>query len=327
MVSELKKQENFLRNAILTVDHSKEALQCFIQQHLENNHQTFEDFLNQNQHDIYHLYHDSKCCQCSAGPLRRKKQILFASQIELLFDTKRHLSVHKKTRLSDFCCCYAKKSVTTAVLDLTLARCLLMNCCIDIFWYSCLAFKKIPLEQFLNSNKHILYHLWKNNTKCCRCQPDYIFPCDVHVIMESEWKKMFNSTLPQCENDQKIPASGAKSICTFSATPSITVQQIHSELQNIIIQYCCSTRKSVEKLVELRNLTFGHVKEASMSCTEFNKFFREAEYAIIDIATVCGKEDYYRQMLLDLRDKPLDSRMFCQYEKVLLQTINNYEVQ
>ncbi|VDH95944.1 Hypothetical predicted protein [Mytilus galloprovincialis] len=62
-----------------------------------------------------------------------------------------------------------------------------------------------------------------------------------------------------------------------------------------------------------------------MSCTEFNTFMSEAEDAILDIATVCGKEEYYRQMLLDLRDKPLDTRMFCQYEKVLLQTISNYE--
>ncbi|CAG2189677.1 unnamed protein product [Mytilus edulis] len=62
-----------------------------------------------------------------------------------------------------------------------------------------------------------------------------------------------------------------------------------------------------------------------MSCTEFNTFMSEAEVAILDIATVCEKQDYYRQMLLDLRDKPLDTRMFCQYEKFLLQTINNYE--
>ncbi|XP_052065565.1 uncharacterized protein LOC127705286 [Mytilus californianus] len=245
--------------------------------------------------------------------------------MELLFDKNRQLSVHKTTRRSDFCCCYAKNSVTTAVLDLTLARCLLINCCIDMFWYSCLAFKGVTLEQFLNSNRHILYHLWKSNTKCCKCQPDFILPCNAPLIMESEWKKMFNSTLPPCENDRKRPAIGAMSICSFTASQCITVQQIHFELQNIIIQCSCSTRKSVEKLVELRNLTFGHAKKASMSCTEFNTFMSEAEDAILDIATVCGKEDYYRQMLLDLRDKPLDSRMFCQYEKVLLRTISNYE--
>ncbi|VDI03445.1 Hypothetical predicted protein [Mytilus galloprovincialis] len=171
----------------------------------------------------------------------------------------------------------------------------------------------------------MLYHLWKNNTKCCKCQPDFIFPCNAPLIMESEWKKMFSSTLPPCENDRKRPVNGAISICSFSALPIITVQQIHSELQEIIIQYCCSTRKSVQKLTELRNVTYGHVKKASMSCTEFNTFMSEAEDAILDIATVCGKEDYYKQMLLDLRDKPLDTRMFCQYEKVLLQTISNYE--
>lgn len=326
MASSLKELDNFLRNVILTLDHSKGVLQCFLEQHLKNNHQSFEDFLNQNQHDIYHLYYDAKCCQCGPGPLQGKKRILFASQMELLFDKNRQLSVHKITRRSDFCCCYAKQGVTTAELDLTLARCLLVNCCTDLFWYCCLDFKGVTLEQFLNSNKHILYHLWKSNTKCCMCQPDFIFPSNAPLIMESELKKMFSSTLPPCENDRKRPASRAISICVFSATPSITVQQIHIDLQNLIIQYCCSTRKSVGKLAELRNLTFGHIKKASMSCTEFNTFMREAEDAILDIATVCGKEDYYRQMLLDLRVKPLDTRMFYQYEKVLLQTISNYEV-
>lgn len=325
MVSLLKEQENFLRYAILTVDHSNEALQNFIEQHLKNNKQTFEDFLNQNQHEIYHLFYDAKCCQCGPGYRQKSKRILSVSQMGLLFEKQKRLSVHKPTRHSDFCCSYAKPGVTTAVLDVALARCLLINCCIDLFWFSCLNFQGMTFEQFLNANKHTIYHLWNTKDKCCLCQPNFIFPCNGPLIMENELKNMFSRTLTPCEIDLNSPVNGSISVCGVTAKPGITIKDIHLDLQNIILQYCCSTRKSVEKLAELRNLNFGHMKKARMSCADFNKCTREAGTAIVDIAIVFGKSRDFKQMLQDLHDKPLDTRMFCQYEKILLQTITTYE--
>ncbi|CAG2255407.1 unnamed protein product [Mytilus edulis] len=191
----------------------------------------------------------------------KKKKILNPSQMELLFDKNRQLPVHKSTRHSDFCCSYAKTSVTTEVLDLLLARCLLVNCCIDLFWFSCLDFKGVTFEQFLNANKHILFHLWKGREKCCMCQPDFVLPDNDCPITENDWKNMFCSTLKPCNNDRNNPEKRSNSICSFTVIPNISVQQIHTDLQNIILQYCCSTRKSVEKLAKIRNETFGHVKK------------------------------------------------------------------
>ena len=42
-------------------------------------------------------------------------------------------SCHVPGNQADFCCCLAKQGVTTNVLDITLARCLLINFCDDVF--------------------------------------------------------------------------------------------------------------------------------------------------------------------------------------------------
>ncbi|CAG2216547.1 unnamed protein product [Mytilus edulis] len=96
-----KEQDNFLRYAILIVDHSKEALQDLIELNLRNKHLSFEEFLNQNQHEIYHLCYDLKCCQCHTSPPRRKR-IIYPSQLELLLDIHNKLPSHKATNSSDF---------------------------------------------------------------------------------------------------------------------------------------------------------------------------------------------------------------------------------
>ncbi|CAG2189679.1 unnamed protein product [Mytilus edulis] len=127
---------------------------------------------------------------------------------------------------------------------------------------------------------------------------------------------MFNSTLLPCEKDRKRLTSGANSICSEAATSNITVTDIHLGLQNIILQYCSSTRKALDKLLELQHLFFNHVKKARMSYADFINFISEAENAILDIAIVCGMEHHFRQSLQDLRDKPVDNRMICQDEKI-----------
>ncbi|CAG2207457.1 unnamed protein product [Mytilus edulis] len=95
--------------------------------------QTLEDFINLNQHGIYHLCfnHVSRCCQCKNGklPLRTPtSRVLHPDQLNLLLDkTGQQLPCHNISSKSQLCCCPAKSTVTTAHLDLTLLRCLLIN--------------------------------------------------------------------------------------------------------------------------------------------------------------------------------------------------------
>ncbi|CAG2206352.1 unnamed protein product [Mytilus edulis] len=294
-----KEQENFLRYAILIVDHSKEALQDLVELNLKNKHLAFDEFLNQNQHEIYHLCYDSRCCQCQNIPPRRKR-IIFPSQLELLFDKYKTLPSHRGIGHNDFCCSYAKIGITSQVLDLSLARCVLVNCCLDVFWFTSLTSHSQTLEQFLNSNKHTIYHLWKNNQNCCQCKPGFIFPCNDSLITENEWKSMFSSLLSPCENDRKRMSTGSSSVCSV---------ELHLK--------CSHISKAVDFLVEQRNFRFAHVAEAKIPDSDFRLFLTDIETHLLGISRVCGKETHVKNILRDLHLKPLSLNMLRKYEKLL----------
>lgn len=319
-----KEQDNFLRYAILIVDHSKEALQDLIELNLRNKHLSFEEFLNQNQHEIYHLCYDSKCCQCHTSPPRRKR-IIYPSQFELLLEKHNKLPCHKTTNCNDFCCSKSKVGITTDVLDISLARCLLVNCCLNVFWFTCLTAQGQTLEQFLNLNKHIIYHLWKNNQKCCQCPAGFIFPRDYQVITENEWRGMFNSVLLPCIKDRKRTSTGTTSVCSVAARPGIDVTDIHPQIQGLILKWCCSVRNSVEKLVEFRNINYGHVTNATLSDSNFKDFSKKTEEWILHIASYCKKDKIVKDVLTNLHSRPIDARLCSHYQNVLLENINRNE--
>ncbi|VDI47785.1 Hypothetical predicted protein [Mytilus galloprovincialis] len=319
-----REQENFLRYAILIVDHTKEALQDLIELNLKNKHLTFEEFLNKNKHEIYHLCYDYRCCQC-LKPLTKRKRIIFPSQLELLFDKYNKLPSHKRTGHNDFCCSYAKVGITSQVLDLSLARCLLVNCCLDVFWYMCLNAQGQTLEQFLNSKKHVIYHLWKNNQKCCQCPPGFIFPRDISIITENEWRDMFNSVLLPCFDDRKRTSTETTSVCSVAARPGIDVKDLHPEIQGLILKWCCSVRDSVEKLVTFRHLNFGHVENAKLSHANFKKISKETEECILHIASFCKKDQIVKDALNNLHSRPIDATLCSHYQNILLENINRNE--
>ncbi|CAC5391352.1 unnamed protein product [Mytilus coruscus] len=311
-----KEQENFLRYAILIVNHSKKALQDLLELNLKNNHLTFQEFINRNQHEIYHLYSDFRCCQCQNSPQRRKR-ILFPSEMELLFEINKKIPSHRRIGHNDYCCSYAKVGITSQVLDLSLARCLLMNFCLDVFWFTCLTSQGQTLEQFLNSNKHVIYHLWKNNQNCCQCLPGFIFPCNDSLITENEWKSMFSSQLSPCKNHRKRMSTGSLSICSVGANSAVALQDIHLHIQRSIIQNCSHISKAVDKLVEQRSLIFAHVPEATISESDFKLLWNDTENNLLEIARVCGKETHVKKNLRDLHFKPLSLNMFVKYKQLL----------
>lgn len=333
-----KEQENFLRYAILIVDHSKTALTDLIELNLKNKQLTFEKFLNQNQHKLYHLCYRSKCCQCKKSTIKKSEiiGIIFPSQLEVLFDKnnrilsrkiKKQQPGNKVTKCNDFCCSYAKHGVTTDVLDLTLARCILVNFCLDLFWFSCLKFQ--TLEQFLNLNKHTIYHLWRNEQACCQCQPGFIKPCDNSVMTETEWNDIFRRTLVPCASDRKrsIAGSTCTTFCTFSAKPgtALNVKDINIKIQGTILKYCCPIRKDVECLVEHRNNDYGHIKKASLSDVDFNGIFHETKECLLNIARMCSKEQEVKDVLTNLLCRPVDATLCSRYQNTILEIINRNE--
>jgi hypothetical protein len=170
-----KERENFYKNSTLIVDHAKDSLVDVLELHLTLNNLSFEDFINLHQHDIYHLcFNKRRCCQCPAqGYISPHSRVLHPSQLEILLDKNGVArSCHVPGRRDDFCCCLAKPGVTTNVLDITLARCLLINFCDDVFRQSCSLRKNINTLLQMRNNVYghakegritdVNYRIYKN---------------------------------------------------------------------------------------------------------------------------------------------------------------------
>ncbi|VDI33682.1 Hypothetical predicted protein, partial [Mytilus galloprovincialis] len=314
-----KERENFFRNAILVIDHSKAALISLIELDLRNNHLTFEQFLNQSQHDIYHLCYNNRCCRCLPGSsLPRQNRFIFPSQMEGLFDKAAKMPGHR--RGPDFCCSLAKKGICTDVIDLTLARCLLVNCCTDVFWYSCLQFHGISFEDFLNQNKHLIYHLWQFKKGCCHCPKHFQLPVNRQILNTRQWNSMFTGStgLPVCRKGLFI--EGANCICSFSAINGISQGSLDAVTQQTLLEYCCSNRKSVETLVKIKNNVYGHTKEARISDSDYTRFKNDIESALLEIAAVCRMEPELKTALHGVNQRSLDRTLLVQYQNSLLDS-------
>lgn len=127
-----KQLENFYRTSRLIFEHGKDVLVLLLDDDLSKRNITLIDFINLNQHEIYHLcYHKDPCCRCTRGKLSRNipsQRVLFPSHLDILFDkTSKIIAGHNLNSKSQLCCSSAKQSLTTACLDFTLLTCLLMN--------------------------------------------------------------------------------------------------------------------------------------------------------------------------------------------------------
>ncbi|CAC5414292.1 unnamed protein product [Mytilus coruscus] len=323
-----KERENFLRNAILIADHAKDSVICFVDLDLKNKHLTFEQFLNQNQHEIYHLCYNSRCCQCPRGhtPPRGGSRVLYPSQLDILYDKSLKRTNHTHGRSPDFCCSLAKTGIVTSILDLTLGRCLLVNFCTDVFWYSCLTIQSLTLEHFLNQNKHILYHLWQNNSSCCQCQPNAFISSSQQILDQRQWATLYTANVLPSPVHRKRPNTGIPtSICAFAANSGIKVQILDPHVNKIIIDNCCVVRKTVELIVQRRNHVYGHANEAKISDSDYLQYTNEIGNGLIEIARVCGNESEVRQQLLDLQKRTLDEALFIQYQIIMLDHVSRNE--
>jgi hypothetical protein len=148
-----KERENFNKSSTLIVDHAKDSLVDVLEIHLIINSLSFEDFINLHQHDIYHLcFYKRRCCQCPQGYVLPNSRVLHPPQLEILLDKYGVARpCHVPGRRADFCCCLAKPGVTTNVLDITPARCLLINFCDDVFKKNSLRKNIDTLHQMRNN--------------------------------------------------------------------------------------------------------------------------------------------------------------------------------
>lgn len=317
-----QERENFYRFATLMMDHTKKSFKDLLELHLMKNHLSFEEFLNQNQHELFHLcYFKCPCnCQCINCYILPRNRVLNKSQLDILFD--KHgpkLPCHIQKQNAEFCCSKAKSGISTDVLDVTMANCLLTHFCADVFWHCCLTLPRLSLEDFLNDNKHDIYHLVVGiNNICGHCPNGYTLP-KKQLVNQHYFACLFNKTTQLCSSCSS--SSSISTVCEVKATSGVSVGSIDCVIANMLLQSLCPLRKAVDTLVNLRNKMYGHVPEAKMSNQDYKNCMSEVEKNLIDIAVVCQKETETKQALEDLRQRPLDETLLIKYQTVLLTDI------
>ncbi|CAC5389496.1 unnamed protein product [Mytilus coruscus] len=315
-------RENYFRHSILVVDHSKDALNSLIDKDLREKNITFENFLDQKKHEIYHCCFNEKCCKClieGTPPPRRTKRLTNV-QFYLLYDKKNKPYCGIKKNISHLCCIDVKSGISIEIIEITLSRWLLVNYCNEVFWKECL--RGLPLEDFLNNNKHFVYHLWQFNTSCCSCPYRFQLPSR-QVINDKQFKIMFPgcSLLPASTCRKRNYMGKTNCICSMSAKLGIHESDLNPELQQKLLEIMVPARKSVETLIQIRNNTYGHIHKTRIANEDFRKISTETEIALMNIGHFCGKESQVKAAIHKVQKQPLDCDLMSNYTKIWLESI------
>ncbi|VDH94014.1 Hypothetical predicted protein [Mytilus galloprovincialis] len=313
-------KENLLKLYMLLVGYTKQAIIGFFKLHLTKKGLNFEDFINLNQHDIYHLcYNTTKCCRptcnisCKSPYVPRR--ILNPVQLDKLLDnTSTRLSYHKSTSTGEYCCCRGQSGIQTDVLDVTLANCLLINFCNELFWDCCLT-QGQNITSFLDCNKHSIFHLTHGNKNCCMCSSST--SCSFvtqQTVSAYYWHLLFNKP-----SGKACGTSGMQCICSLSATVGLT--NLNDECTRAFHKEYCSARKALDVLVNYRNI-YGHPDTTCVPVAEYARVKNDICNSIMILATLSGQERQTRQKLSDLENISLDVQLCGQYRNTLLEQIN-----
>ena len=308
---EREERNNFYRFITCSTEISTESVGYVFHDYLTRTSQTFEDFINNNFHTLYHLCYQRRCCQCSNVYLPIRRGILHESQLDILLDSYSSKSLcHKSgTGLPKFCCSKARSGITVESLDLTLMNCLIVNCCSGLFWESC--FNGGTFENFLNQNKHDIYHLWMNNTTCCQCFNGYIYPCDREMISLSNWNFLFSAKGNPCSSHNIIPSSIL--CCCVSATPGITIFQIDQQVEIVLIRHLSFLKKSIEQLIKFRN-KYSHINNCCIPNSDFNQNWLQMKTAIDECLFYGIEERTKAEILRNNQTEKIDNILSLEFD-------------
>lgn len=281
-----------------------------LNKHLKDLNVSFKDFLRTHQHILYHLYFNKKC-RCAKDCYLPRQRILNKEQLSIFFERQsvNHLS-HHTGKNYDFCCCDVQQNVTVEDLDFTLINCVLVNCCVELFWSCCLAGK--TFESFLNDNKHDIFHLWMDKTSCSLCIPNYTFPVSNLKLCQNQWDKLYKYTV----NDPSYAV----------AKTGIKTVQLDNELACTILNILCPLKVNIEKLRILRNTMYGHATKIEIDQKKFTEKWTELMECLLHIARFCNTETELKNDLESFKKRRLDVGLCEMYHNCLLADLNRNTV-
>ncbi|XP_063404598.1 uncharacterized protein LOC134688061 [Mytilus trossulus] len=317
-------RDNYTRISGLLHDNATPICRKLMEQHLKRINKSFPDFIDDHQHDIFHFYSEKMCCLCKDNP--SGKSILKKKQIMILFDTddkSQRRRGHKHQRNKSLCCCFAKINIKVDNLDFTLLKFMLINFCEDEFWFCFLVSCQDSFEDFLDKQRHNLFHIWQSNCACCLCRTGYVRP-NANFIDKHQFRKVFIKTQAVCST----PSHNFHS-CIYKAEPGLTYKELKQRdlrLFYSLTNFFCPLRKCIETLGDHRNVVLAHTVSAKISCDDFDYLWRGMVTCILEIAVAVDNKTETEIRINYQKTGPLDMNISAQWQTELLAEINQKEV-
>lgn len=305
--------DNYIKLCLLIRGPATQAFRALMTYYLQKCCLTFQEFIDINQHEIYHLHTERRCCQCTGQSFFGDRKLLQMSQIEKMFDTSSQTTSKRKDnhdyRKKDMCCCFANCQLCVDDVDITLLRILLNKFCNIFFWTWYLDIEHSGnFEQFLKNKRHELFHLWQPKITCCKCNEH-----------KNTYKRPNKSEINQHEFERLYTIDGTitavectlNDTCTYSAKQGISLNDIKgTKLFKTITDCFCSPQKEINSIVETRN-NFSHITDITEEA--FKKCWSTLRDNIKKIETMTESK-LWTEESIDKLEQKLDLKVFIPIE-------------
>lgn len=314
-------RKNFYRIVTLIIDHGADAMRCLLEYLIKKNHRiSFRDFVSNHQHEIYHQFNNNICCQCPKNYRRPCKTVISVWQIDTLFDknSPKH-SNHRHSSKCEYCCSTIKPNLKLDEIDITLLRYFLVTYFEQEFWHNCLN-GGVSFQDFLNTNKHDIFHLMLLKTPCCLCieNPEYkIAVATGKDISKHQFGIMFSTPNPHC-NHSKICVDD-KNPCSVTAATGIRPSSLDIRTRITLLSKFCIMMEHTDKLVQARNTVFAHAIKGELSDEDFIKLWNEIENSISYLSQITSTDLERTRSILELREKALEESMCLEFQCLALR--------
>lgn len=321
-------RKNFYHIITLIIDYGADSMRCVLDQFIEKKYRvSFKDFVSNHQHEIYHKFSNHACCQCSKNYQLPCKQVLSIWQMESLFDNNgTPLPSHQQNSKSDYCCSIVKHTLVSKDIDITLLRFFLVSFFEEEFWQNCLT-GRLSFEDFLNENKHDIFHLVRLNTPCCLCTENQKHITMVQTakdrLTKFNWETLFALSNPHCTHNKTCVDE--KNPCSVAATRGICQSILDGRARITILSNFCMMMKHTDNLVNTRNTVIAHAIKGEISDGNFTKLWNEIEKSIIYLSKITGTDIEQSQKMLELKAKSPNEDMCFEIQSLALRKMQEDE--
>lgn len=303
------KTDNFLKIYLCVVEYGTNSQREMIKYQLKRSNLTFRELLDEKSHELYHLCYQNKCCQC--GPIDTLPNISYIRKdqyLKLFQQDKTRRNGHDQTRHYLRCCNFALTSASIDDLDLAFANTILVHCCQELLWYCCLEAKNKTLQEFLNENKHVIFHMWISDKSCRSCRNGETLKVE-GTIAETDWYLLFKKGIGDDDPSCHV------------ANQDITTSNFDSKLSYALLQELSPEIEISKQLREFRNIVSHHATQ-QMELEEFEEMWLTIETIILQLASIYGEDKNIRDKLHILKSKG------CKIENIqqILTTIKEEQV-